>query len=129
MYREAFFTPTFSKWAGNLSSGVDILLLPPQCAERGSEGLFVEPMQVALEVLTTARAQGGGASVGFGWLAGGQHVDLLTGGNYTRLAIDRGETVATILQAHADELLQSGFETKVRPQYMLAEYAPGAPVV
>ena len=128
LYREAFFTPTFNKWAGNVSSGVDILLTPPcQCATRGAAGLVLEPMQVALEVLTTARAQGRDASPGFEWLAGGQHVDLLTGGNYTRLAIDRGESVAAILQVHADELMQSGFEAGVRPKYMLPEYAPAVP--
>ena len=144
LYREAYFTPTFSKWAGNVSAGVDIVLTPRlgetrtsqclECEEKEEAAdpgpLIVEPMLVALEVLTTAREQSAnctagthGRGGGFGWIDGGTHVDLLTGGNYTRLAIDRGDSVESILQAHADDLAKSGFADRVRPKYTLPSYS------
>ena len=135
LYREAFFTPTFSKWAGNTSGGVDIVLMPLDTLgsskgdeENHSERMTLEPMEIALEVLSTAHEQTeprqGSSSGSFGWLSGGEHVDLLTGSNYTRLAIDQGIPVADIMREHAEELSRSGFTDRVRPKYMLPEYEP-----
>ena len=110
LFREAYFTPTFSKFVGNLSAGVDIVV---------QNASALDPLRVGLEVLTAAKRL---APTRFGWLppaAGGRYdIDLLSGGNYTRLAVERGETADTILAAYDKDLASSGFEAK-RRKYLL----------
>ena len=107
LIREVYFTPTFSKFEGNLSAGVDIIV-------RNATAL--NPLRVGLTVLTMAKRM---APSQFGWRAPGVHggrydVDLLTGGNMTRLAVDRGMSVDDILSAYEQDLAGSGFEERRR---------------
>eukprot|EP00729_Bicosta_minor_P022599 gene22599-32103_t len=90
-YREAYFTPTFSKFEGNLSSGVEIYV-----EDRKS----FTSVDTALEILLAAkgaRGSGGGGS-GFEWVDGtGANFDLHLGNNSTRLAIEAGASLEEIV--------------------------------
>ena len=105
LWREAWFTPTFSKHAGNLSAGVDLLL-------DGAADAF-DPVRAALEVLAAARAY-----KGFGWLGS---IDRLTGSNYTRLALDGGASVEQLLQHYAQDVADAGF-AQTRARYVISAY-------
>ena len=96
VYRETYFIPTFSKWQGNVSSGVDISITDFDC---------FDPLRAGLAVLHAARAHAPGS---FGFL-GTNYIDLLTGSNLTRLAISRGDTPEKILAAYDDDLRSSGY--------------------
>ena len=89
--REVFFIPTFSKFQGKVCAGVDLSNPPSD----------VDPQELALEIIIEARRY-----EGFGWTA---TMDLLTGGNYTRLMIDSGATAAAIMSKYRTDLDDSGF--------------------
>lgn len=105
LLRETFFIPTFSKHAGNLSAGVDLLVTDP---------MRFEPIRTAVEILVAARAY-----AGFAWRVA--DMDRLSGSNYTRLAVDAGASADEILAEHARDLAASGFEA-TRRRYLIGEY-------
>lgn len=109
-YREAYFTPTFSKFEGNLSSGVEIYV-----EDRKS----FTSVDTALEILLAAkgaRGSGGGGS-GFAWVDGtGANFDLHLGNNSTRLAIEAGASLEEIVAGWSSRL--AGWNT-IRTKYLL----------
>ena len=105
LYRSAFFTPTFSKHAGNLSAGVDVLITEPAT---------FDPMRTAIEVLVAARGY-----QGFAWNVA--DIDRLSGSNYTRLAIDAGASIDAILAEFRSDLASSGFAA-TRRKHLIETY-------
>jgi len=105
LYRSAFFTPTFSKHADNLSAGVDVLVTEPEA---------FDPMRTAIEVLVAARGY-----QGFAW--NDADIDRLSGSNYTRLAIDAGASADAILAEFRADLALSGFAA-TRRKYLIKAY-------
>ena len=105
-YRPAYFIPTFSKWTGNLSAGVEIFV------ESASE---FRPVECALQILLAAKAHS--PADGFAWVDGtGDNFDLHLGNNSTRLAIEAGYSLAEIVALWAPGLSAWG---KIRAQYLL----------
>ena len=96
LVRETFFIPTFSKFAGNISAGVDITVTDPSC---------FDPMRLAVEILTLAKKHAPG---NFSWI-NGNDVDILSGSNFTRIAIDEARSVDSIMSHYSLELQKSGF--------------------
>ena len=126
--RDAYFTPTFSKFQGNISNGIDIYVTDPNC---------FDPFRLVLDILFLAQSMAGKKTssnlamkfeekmivnddnaeskskevVDFYFLDN-NFIDLLTGSNFTRLAIlDTGRkwTTDLILQQYNDELIHSDF--------------------
>ena len=97
LVRETFFIPTFSKFVGNVSAGVDITVTDPVC---------FDPFRLVLEVLTLAKKHAPG---NFSWV-NGNDIDILSGSNYTRTAIDGGRPVDEILAHYEAALAKSGFQ-------------------
>ena len=94
--RETFFIPTFSKFAGNISAGVDITVTDPSC---------FDPVRLAVEILTLAKKH---APEYFSWI-NGNDVDILSRSNFTRIAIDEARSVDSIISHYSLELQKSGF--------------------
>ena len=131
--RQAYFTPTFSKFENNISDGIDIYVTNPNC--------FC-PFRLVLDILITAQSMAGEATydtnnnVNISTTAdennnndGGtkfkflenNFIDLLTGSNFTRLAILDSEkkwTTDLILEQYNDQLIKSYFYKKYQ-KYLL----------
>ena len=112
--RETYFTPTFSKFQGVACGGVFLHVV---------DAATFDPLFAAL-TLISAIARLYPAS--FAWRApdseGRYWVDLLSGSNFTRLALDRGEGAAEIVAAwEADDQLVA-FRA-LRKQYLIPSYA------
>jgi uncharacterized protein YbbC (DUF1343 family) len=136
--RQAYFTPTFSKFENNISDGIDIYVTDPNC--------FC-PFRLVLDILITAHSMAGGATYdtnnnvnittsvdGINNNHGGtkfeflenNFIDLLTGSNFTRLAILDAEkkwTTDLILEQYNDQLINSYFYKK-HQQYLLYNRNP-----
>lgn len=122
--REAYFSPTFSKFENNISNGIDIYVTDPNC--------FC-PFRLVLDILITAHSMAGGPTdstnndvnitatidgnnnnyggTKFQFLQN-NFIDLLTGSNFTRLAILDAEkkwTTDLILEEYNDQLIKSYF--------------------
>ena len=82
---------------GNVSAGVDITVTDPVC---------FDPFRLVLEVLTLAKKHAPG---NFSWV-NGNDIDILSGSNYTRTAIDGGRPVDEILAHYEAALAKSGFQ-------------------
>ena len=106
-FREAYFTPTFSKHVGVVCGGVQVHVLEPA---------KIDAIAVATHMLTTLRDR----YDDFGWRAGdnppGRWIDLLTGSSRFRTQFDGGASAATIMRAWRTEL--ADFERRRRP-YLL----------
>ena len=109
LYRETYFIPTFSKFVGNVSAGVDIVIKDPET---------FNPLRIGLEVLSHARRM-----TGFEWLQtqGIYRADVLIGSNITRLMIDEGKDVDEILARYQADLTESGF-LLLRKKYLIPAY-------
>jgi uncharacterized protein YbbC (DUF1343 family) len=106
-FREAYFTPTFSKNAGQVCGGVQVHLLDPHA---------FDPILVATEMLVGLRS----LYEDFGWRSGdsysGYWVDLLTGSARFREQLEAGDSAADITAAWSDELARF---VRTRQQYLL----------
>eukprot|EP00041_Stephanoeca_diplocostata_P002100 m.23184 g.23184 ORF g.23184 m.23184 type:complete len:440 (+) comp12919_c0_seq1:141-1460(+) len=96
-YREAYFTPTFSKFAGNMTTGVRIFV-------RGNASDF-DPIQMALELLITVKASLPSRSWADIWVDGtGANFDLHMGSNATRLALEQSLSAKAVAALWAESL-------------------------
>lgn len=106
-FREAYFTPTFSKNANEVCGGVQVHILDPYA---------VDPILVATEMLVGLKS----LYDGFGWRTGdsysGYWADLLTGSARFRQQLDAGDSAAEITGAWKQELAQ--FD-RTRQKYLL----------
>lgn len=109
LFRETYFTPTFSKFEGNLSAGVELYVPNPDA---------FNSVETALRILLAAKALGssgshGGGSYGgnnpaggFAWVDGtGANFDLHLGTNQTRIAIEAGKSLEEIVAQWQPKLL------------------------
>ncbi|MEV6951953.1 DUF1343 domain-containing protein [Streptomyces sp. NPDC051183] len=101
-FREAYFTPSFSKYAGKVCGGVRLIVHDREA---------FDPVRAGIGLLVTARR----AWSGFGWRAD-QWIDRLTGSDRVRQMVDAGAGVEEIAGDWAAELAR--FEA-VRGRYLL----------
>ncbi|MFI5985560.1 exo-beta-N-acetylmuramidase NamZ domain-containing protein [Streptomyces sp. NPDC051555] len=82
-FREAYFTPSFSKHAGRVCGGVRLLVHDPE---------VFDPVRTGIGLLVSARSSWSG----FAWRAD-HWIDRLTGSDRVRLMVDAGAGVAEIV--------------------------------
>ena len=108
-FREAYFTPTFSKNANKVCGGVQVHL---------TDADAVDPIRVATHMLVALRD----LYDDFDWRLvgaasdGGRWMDLLTGSDRFRSQLEAGDSAPAIIDAWQDELQE--FERTRRP-YLL----------
>lgn len=116
-FREAYYTPTFSKHSGDLCSGLQVYVLD---RER------FEPIRTAIAMLITAKTLYGD----FAWRYDSwddEHpywIDKLTGSEWVRTAIDSGKDVDAVVAGWQDEL--AGFR-RTREKHLLYDERRGGP--
>jgi uncharacterized protein YbbC (DUF1343 family) len=105
-YRPAYFEPTFSKFVGNLSSGVEIFV---------RDVAAFRPIETALQILLAAKEHSPTGE--FEWVdQSGADFDLHLGNNSTRLAVEAGKSLAEIAALWEPGLV--GWK-KIRTQFLL----------
>ncbi|GAA2873991.1 hypothetical protein Acy02nite_31900 [Actinoplanes cyaneus] len=103
-FREAYFTPTFNKFAGRLCAGIEVKV---------SDRSVYDPIRTAVAMLVEARKE-----TSFAWRVDGTRywIDLLTGSARLRTMIDAGASTDDVTGSWAAEL--AAFEKQRRP-YLL----------
>lgn len=106
-FREAYFTPTFSKHVGVVCGGVQVHVTDPA---------KLDAIAVATQMMVALRDR----YDGFAWRSGdnppGRWIDLLTGSSRFRTQLDGGASAAEIMASWKTEL--AAFERRRRP-YLL----------
>ncbi|WP_029135255.1 exo-beta-N-acetylmuramidase NamZ family protein [Nakamurella lactea] len=108
-FREAYFTPTFSKFVGEVCGGVQVQITDPA---------KLDPIRVAVEMMVAAKA----LYPGFGWRYDSYDpvrphwIDKLTGSTRLREQISGGASADEVIGSWRDEL--SAFDHR-RRQYLL----------
>jgi uncharacterized protein YbbC (DUF1343 family) len=106
-FREAYFTPTFSKHGGVVCGGVQVHVL---------DASEVDAVAVATHMLVTLRDR----YDDFDWRSGdnppGRWIDLLTGSSRFRTQFDAGDSAQAIMASWQEEL--KAFDRRRRP-YLL----------
>jgi uncharacterized protein YbbC (DUF1343 family) len=106
-FREAYFTPTFSKHVGAVCGGVQVHVTDPT---------KVDAIAVATQMMVALRDR----YDAFAWRTGdnppGRWIDLLTGSSRFRTQLDGGASAAEIMAAWKSELAE--FDRRRRP-YLL----------
>jgi len=102
--REAYFTPTFNKFAGELCAGIEVKV---------TDQAAFDPIRTAVAMLVEARRE-----AAFAWRVDGARywIDLLTGSSRLRTMIDAGAFTDDVVGAWASEL--AAFEAR-RRAYLL----------
>jgi uncharacterized protein YbbC (DUF1343 family) len=104
--REAYFTPTFHKFAGRQCAGIEVKV---------TDQAAFDPIRTAVAMLVEARR-----SPAFAWRNDGgarpYWIDLLTGSARLRTMVDAGAPTAEVVGAWHDELAE--FDARRRP-YLL----------
>jgi uncharacterized protein YbbC (DUF1343 family) len=104
--REAYFTPTFHKFAGRQCAGIEVKV---------TDQAAFDPIRTAVAMLVEARK-----SPAFAWRNDGgarpYWIDLLTGSARLRTMVDAGAPTAEVVGAWHDELAE--FDARRRP-YLL----------
>jgi uncharacterized protein YbbC (DUF1343 family) len=90
-FREIYFSPTFSKWTGQVCGGVQVHIVDERA---------VEAIRSAVTMIITARQLYPGA---FGWRPD-NWIDKLTGSDRLRRMVDAGAGVDDVAGAWRDEL-------------------------
>ncbi|RBM12152.1 exo-beta-N-acetylmuramidase NamZ domain-containing protein [Streptomyces sp. PT12] len=94
-FREAYFSPTFSKWAGETCGGVEVQVTDPDAHDPIAVGLTLLTEQWRLFPEHRWRSQDGGSAH---WL------DKLSGNGAVRLAIEEGADADELPALWADDL-------------------------
>ena len=108
-FREAYFTPTFSKWTGKACGGVQVHITDPS---------LLDPMRVGVEMLVAAHA----LYDDFEWRYDSYDpvrpywIDKLTGSTRLREQITAGASADEVIGAWQDEL--AAFDRR-RQQYLI----------
>lgn len=106
-FREAYFTPTFSKNADQVCGAVQVHILDPYA---------IDPIMIATEMLVGLKS----LYDGFGWRVGesrpGRWMDLLTGSARFREQLEAGDSAASIAASWEQELADF---VRTREQYLL----------
>jgi uncharacterized protein YbbC (DUF1343 family) len=109
-FREAYFTPTFSKHVGKVCAGVQVHITDPA---------RVDAIRIATNMIAEAKRlyTDPDPAKGFAWRPGdsypGRWIDLLTGSDRFRLMLDGGASAAQIVAAWQAEL--ADFDRRRRP--------------
>ncbi|GLF96195.1 exo-beta-N-acetylmuramidase NamZ family protein [Streptomyces yaizuensis] len=90
-FREAYFAPSFSKFAGRTVGGVQVHVHDRE---------VFDPVRTGIALLVTARRSWSG----FAWTQGGQWIDKLTGSGRVRALIDAGAGADDVVGAWQEEL-------------------------
>ncbi|MEU7904906.1 DUF1343 domain-containing protein [Actinoplanes sp. NPDC049118] len=101
-FREAYFTPTFNKFANRLCAGIEVKV---------TDQAAYDPIRTAVAMLVEARRE-----PAFAWRVDGgtrYWIDLLTGSSRLRTMIDAGAPAGDVVGAWAGEL--AAFEARRRP--------------
>ncbi|HWS37770.1 MAG TPA: DUF1343 domain-containing protein [Actinoplanes sp.] len=100
-FREAYFTPTFNKFAGKLCAGIEVKVVDPR---------RYDPIRTAVHMLVEARR-----SPAFAWRVDGAKyfIDLLTGSSRLRTMIDAKASAADVIGAWSGEL--AAFDRRRKP--------------
>ncbi|SDT24075.1 exo-beta-N-acetylmuramidase NamZ family protein [Actinoplanes derwentensis] len=104
-FREAYFTPTFNKFADQLCAGIEVKIVDPR---------RYDPIRTAVAMLVEARKE-----KAFGWRADNgtrYFIDLLTGSSRLRTMIDARASAREVVEAWSGEL--AAFDRRRRP-YLL----------
>jgi uncharacterized protein YbbC (DUF1343 family) len=110
IFREAYFTPTFSKHVGKVCAGVQVHITDPA---------RVDAIRIATNMIAEAKRlyTDPDPAKGFAWRAGdsypGRWIDLLTGSDRFRLMLDGGASAGAIIAAWQAEL--ADFDRRRRP--------------
>ncbi|BCY08531.1 hypothetical protein L3i22_036190 [Actinoplanes sp. L3-i22] len=109
-FREAYFTPTFNKFAGRPCAGIEVKV---------SDQSRYDPISTAVSMLVEARKE-----TSFAWRLDGARywIDLLTGSARLRTMVDAGASAAEVVGAWSAEL--AAFEQRRRPYLLYPR--PGA---
>ncbi|MEV4348196.1 DUF1343 domain-containing protein [Actinoplanes sp. NPDC049596] len=109
-FREAYFTPTFNKFANVLCAGVEVKV---------TDQAVFDPIRTAVGMLIEAHKE-----PAFAWRLDGARywIDLLTGSARLRTMIDEGATVGAVTGAWAGEL--AAFEARRRPYLLYSRSHP-----
>ncbi len=107
-FREAYFTPTFNKFANTVCAGVEVKVTDPQA---------FDPIRTAVAMLVEARKFPAFAWRTDSWDAARPYwIDKLSGSERLRTMIDAGASTDEIVGAWSDELAE--FDARRRP-YLL----------
>ncbi|HYO55163.1 DUF1343 domain-containing protein [Archangium sp.] len=107
-FREAYFTPTFNKFANKLCAGVEVKVTDPHA---------FDPIRTAVAMLVEARKFPAFVWRTDSWDAARPHwIDKLSGSERLRTMIDAGASTDEIVGAWSDELAE--FDARRRP-YLL----------
>ena len=112
-FREAYFTPTFSKHVGKVCAGVQAHITQPD---------RVDAIRIATNMIAEAKRiyTDPDPAKGFAWRSGdsypGRWIDLLTGSDRFRVMLDGGASAGQIVAAWQPEL--ADFDRRRRP-YLL----------
>ncbi|MFC7531629.1 exo-beta-N-acetylmuramidase NamZ domain-containing protein [Actinoplanes sp. GCM10030250] len=103
-FREAYFTPTFNKFSGQLCAGIEVKV---------TDQAVYDPIRTAVGMLVEARKE-----AAFVWRLDSSRywIDLLTGSSRLRTMIDAGAATDEVVGAWAGEL--AAFDQRRRP-YLL----------
>jgi uncharacterized protein YbbC (DUF1343 family) len=112
-FREAYFTPTFSKYVGKVCAGVQVHITDPT---------EVESITIATNMIAEAKRiyTDPDPAKGFAWRSGdsyaGRWIDLLTGSDRFRTMLEGGASASQIVAAWQTEL--ADFDQR-RQQYLI----------
>lgn len=90
-FREAYFTPTFSKWANKPVGGIQLFI---------TDRREFDPIRTTLFIIKTAKDL---YPTDFGWRTD-NWIDKLTGSDWVRTAIDAGKSVDEVIAGWQEQL-------------------------
>jgi len=108
-FRENYFNPTFSKWAGQTVGGIELYV---------TDRAAFDPIRTAVAMLVTAKQL---YPSGFAWRSD-NWIDKLTGSDQVRTSVDAGNSTDAIVAGWQAEL--AGFR-RLREKYLIYRHERG----